>query len=126
MRRPWARPRVGARSPWGTIQHVTSPVSGRSDIIAVGTAGHGGLWVTPELAKRLPRDWETFVGPYWNGGLPVHHWHEQDCDAVMLLALLGMAQHREGAQNVARGGGYLARNWTRIEQSGFPTIGEAQ
>ena len=60
-------------SPWGPVQSQTVFADG---IILVTTAGHGGLWLSPERQARMPESCRQT--PYSSGG-----WYEEDCDALL-------------------------------------------
>jgi hypothetical protein len=71
-------PTVGSSSPWGAIQYLT-PLG--PDAVAVSTASHGGIWVTPAALARIPAPLRTLR--HSGAG-----WFEEDCDwAIPYLAL---------------------------------------
>jgi hypothetical protein len=47
---------VGSSSPWGAIQHLT-PLG--PDAVAVSSASHGGIRVSPEALARIPAPLRT-------------------------------------------------------------------
>ena len=63
-------------SPWGTIQSC-DPMSVEG-IYFVSTAGHGGIYVAPELRGRIPREAVESAFVYQSRGL--EGWFEEDCD----------------------------------------------
>ena len=58
-------------SPWGQIQSVTEIVPG---IAIVSTSSHGGIWLDPEHAARVPAE---IVNKSF---LEKANWWEEDCD----------------------------------------------
>jgi len=50
-------------------------------IVVVGTASHGGIWLSPERVERLPEVLRSKTLP----------WFEEDCDAA--LVILAFAEH---------------------------------
>lgn len=67
-------------SPWGNVQHAEQTAPG---LIAVSTAGHGGLWLAPERREAMAAAFPGFRP--WGGGS--FEWLEEDCD-VSLAAIL--------------------------------------
>lgn len=66
-------------SPWGPIQHQVTLAPG---IVQVSTAGHGGIWISPERLAEMPEDIRTAKN---YSGDP--QWFEEDCDwAKVILA----------------------------------------
>jgi hypothetical protein len=62
------------QSPWGSIQHLKK--HGNSGIVSVSTAGHGGIYVPPDLVEKIPKEWrEESAG--WSGS---QNWYEEDCN----------------------------------------------
>ena len=45
------QPKVSSDTPWGKAQDVTWLADG---IVFVGTAGHGGIWVSPARMEEMP------------------------------------------------------------------------
>lgn len=66
-------------TPWGPIQwyHVIT-----QGVVMLSTAGHGGLWISPEKVKELPDEYEPFTRS--------KHWAEEDEDAPLALQYLGL------------------------------------
>ncbi len=72
--------RKPGHSPWGRIEHVETLAAG---VDLVATASHGGLRLSAEVQDRLPAELLTcfYHGPGWA---------EEDCEAPIVLALLGI------------------------------------
>jgi hypothetical protein len=86
-------PRVaGSSSPWGVIQTLT-PLG--PDAVAVTTASHGGLRVSPAAFSRLPRAIQRTA--YSADG-----WFEEDCDWALPYLALGLDTHEPDAPHAAR------------------------
>lgn len=67
-----------SHTPWGATQHHRERFPG---IHFVSTAGHGGVWLSPERRQAMPEPLRH-VGTW--AGLP---WYEEDCDwALVALA----------------------------------------
>lgn len=60
-------------TPWGQTQTCHALGDG---IFTVTTAGHGGIWLSPERMKALPEVCRST--PYSKGG-----WFEEDCDSLI-------------------------------------------
>ncbi len=73
-------PTRGSSSPWGPIQTVT-PLG--PDVVAVTTASHGGLRLSPTALARLPEPIRETR--YSQGG-----WFEEDCDWALPYLALGL------------------------------------
>ncbi len=73
-------PRCGSASPWGPIQTVT-PLG--PDAVAVTTASHGGLRVSPDALARMP---ETIRRTSYSA----NGWFEEDCDWALPYLALGL------------------------------------
>ena len=79
-------------TPWGEAQ-------GEPEIIAEGmsfvtTAGHGGLVLSPDRWLSLPEDVrESLQDPMFA---------EEDCEAVIVLALLGLEMERNHLERAIR------------------------
>lgn len=71
--------RKGMSTPWGAIQHYDVLAEG---VISVGTAGHGGIWLSDERISQLPDHYEPFTGD--------KRWAEEDEDGALVLQYLGM------------------------------------
>ncbi|MBB3892853.1 hypothetical protein GGQ61_003591 [Phenylobacterium haematophilum] len=78
-------PRCGFASPWGAIQTVT-PLG--PDAVAVSTASHGGLCVSPDALARMPA--ATRQTAYSANG-----WFEEDCDWALPYLALGLDAHED-------------------------------
>lgn len=75
------------------IQTLTEIAPG---IISVSTAGHGGIWLSPERRADMPAQYRSV--PTFAGG----DWYEEDCD--WSLVALSFPEHftmaqREGARS---------------------------
>jgi hypothetical protein len=77
-----AAARVGSRTPWGTADHAEILADG---IVVVGTPGHGGVKLSPERQRSVPRALRV------NGG-----WYEEDCEANIPAMLWPEAFARGG------------------------------
>lgn len=70
-------PTSRSMTPWGVVQDRSEIASG---IVFVGTASHGGFWLSPDrlaiLRANLPWLDRTF------SGFP---WFEEDCDAAYVM-----------------------------------------
>lgn len=80
----------GSASPWGAIQTVT-PLG--PDAVAVSTASHGGLRVSPDALARMPA--ATRQTAYSANG-----WFEEDCDWALPYLAMGLDAFEP---NAARG-----------------------
>ena len=60
--------RDGSRTPWGPVQGYTNIADG---IVQVYTAGHGGVRLSPERNRAIPK-------PLRNS----NRWYEEDCEAM--------------------------------------------
>ena len=69
----------GRSSPWGKIQTAHKIVDG---IYSVTTAGHGGLWLSDEKKKKLPKSYKPYTGN--------RRWAEEDEDGTIVLQHLGL------------------------------------
>ena len=87
------------RSPWGDVQFKEQIALG---VTFVATGSHGGLMLDADTQSRLPREVrDCFI----NG----HGWAEEDCEAPIVLTLLGLMQGDEGARAAL----YIARKYNR-------------
>ena len=84
-------PSRGASSPWGPIQTIT-PLG--PDAVAVTTASHGGLRVSPSALARMPA--AIRETPYSGGG-----WFEEDCDWALPYLALGLDAFEPDAARAA-------------------------
>lgn len=73
-------PVVGGSSPWGVIQFVTVKVPGH--VVAVSTAGHGGLWASKEWRAKMPAALLT-PSTFYKTGSP---WFEEDVECLRVMA----------------------------------------
>ena len=88
------------KTPWGDSETVNRI---HPDIILVTTPSHGGIHIFGETAKKIPQEvWSSFIAS--NG------WAEEDCEAVIALAILGMgipglsaASVKKHALNITQG-----------------------
>lgn len=70
------KPHVGSDSPWDRVQWTSEIAAG---LVIVSTAGHGGLWLSPERWQELKRALPNWGEP----GFPNYSalgWLEEDCD----------------------------------------------
>ena len=87
------------RSPWGDVQFSERVGEG---VVFVASASHGGLRLDADAQGRLPREVrDCFI----NG----HGWAEEDCEAPIVLTLLGLMADGEGRQAAL----YIARHFDR-------------
>jgi hypothetical protein len=65
-------------TPWGPSQHTATIADG---ITEVSTAGHGGIFLSPERNDKVPIEWRraSFNGQGLRG------WYEEDCDVVLVI-----------------------------------------
>ena len=88
---------VRMRSPWGDVQEKERIGEG---VTFVATGSHGGLMLAEDAQKRLPREVrDCFI----NG----HAWAEEDCEAPIVLTLLGLSKE------TGRAALYIARQFER-------------
>lgn len=73
-------------SPWGPVDNAEKLAPG---IFFVGTAGHGGIWLSLERQLQLPA-WALKVT---KGYAPKPMWWEEDCEAAVPLYVF---QHEIG------------------------------
>ena len=81
----------GSASPWGAIQTVT-PLG--PDAVAVSTASHGGLRVSPDALARMPA--ATRQTAYSANG-----WFEEDCDWALPYLAMGLDAFEPDAARAA-------------------------
>lgn len=84
-------PQSGAWSPWGLIQ-TANPLG--PDAVAVTTASHGGLRISPEAFARLPV-------PIRRTAFSADGWFEEDCDWALPYLALGLEAHERDAARAA-------------------------
>ena len=65
-------------SPWGRVQKQQQIAPG---IIWVHTAGHGGIWLSPERQAQLPA-WALEIGSQY---CEKPTWWEEDCEAAVVM-----------------------------------------
>ena len=85
QKRPYvkdAAPQIGGQSPWGTIDHMAKLADG---VIFVFTPSHGGVWLSDDRVKEIP---ESIISTNFLG---FRKWWEEDCDAIKVLRVLGLA-----------------------------------
>ena len=80
-------PTIGGASPWGAIDSVT-PI-GDDGAAFVTTAGHGGIYLPPALAARMPPTVVT------DSFLNDAQWWEEDCDWAWPVLFLGLGEPRQ-------------------------------
>lgn len=68
-------PKVGGPSPWGPIQTINRVEDG---ILSVSTAGHGGLWLSPERLAAMPAHLKRPT-TFYKRGSP---WFEEDVEIL--------------------------------------------
>lgn len=78
-------PRCGSASPWGAIQTVT-PLG--PDAVAVSTASHGGLLVSPDALARIP-------AAIRQTAYSANGWFEEDCDWALPYLALDLDAHED-------------------------------
>ena len=84
-------PHLGSSSPWGPIQTVT-PLG--PDAVAVTTASHGGLRLSPAALLRLPDAIQRTA-------YSAEGWFEEDCDWALPYLALGLDAHEPDAARAA-------------------------
>ena len=72
-------------TPWGPPQHTSMVAEG---VVRVVTASHGGLRLLPEAQDRIP-------GEVRNSLMNGAQWAEEDCEEIIVLALLRQTNERE-------------------------------
>lgn len=70
--------KIGSHSPWGTVDHSTSP---RRGVHFVSTPSHGGIAVSKALAEKL-LSVKALEHGHAIGG---YVWFEEDCEAWVPL-----------------------------------------
>lgn len=68
-------PEINGHSPWGIIDYTETRAEG---IVAVGTPGHGGYWLSPKRKQELDA---KFKFNNFAGG----PWYEEDCDMPLVI-----------------------------------------
>ena len=74
------KPVKGGNSPWGKIDDCLEI---NEDFYWVSTPSHGGVWVDPDVAKRLFSIKEKRYAEKWSG---FANWFEEDCAIAIPLA----------------------------------------
>ena len=78
-------------SPWGRVQKQQEILPG---IIVVHTAGHGGIWLSPERQAQLPA-WALEISSSY---CPKPMWWEEDCESqVIMYVFFEEIEKRHGA-----------------------------
>lgn len=72
-------------SPWGQVQDFVRLADG---IVSVSTAGHGGIWLSPERQKEMHGYNDNF--------LHSAEWWEEDCDWAMPYAFFSREIREQG------------------------------
>ena len=80
------------KTPWGDSETVSRI---HPDIILVTTPSHGGIHIFGETAEKIPQE-------VWNSFSHSNGWAEEDCEAVIALAILGMGIPGLSAASVKR------------------------
>ena len=69
----------GMPTPWGPVQWSHEITEG---VVTLGTAGHGGIWLSEEKSKKLPPEYKPFTRS--------NTWAEEDEDGALVLQYLGL------------------------------------
>lgn len=104
-------------TPWGPAQDIEEIAPG---IVSVSTAGHGGIWISPERYEAMPtalRAYPTFTGS--------RGWYEEDSDALIVIAAfpdafpasavasaMGTIEAAQGIAHLPSAFGALHAGWT--------------
>ena len=72
----------GSKSPWGTVDNAYGYPDEGEGIYSVSTPSHGGLWLSADWKKRLPKGYKPHTGN--------KTWAEEDCDAAIVLQAFGL------------------------------------
>lgn len=86
------QPTKGGDSPWGTIQDVEVLEDG---VLFCSTAGHGGVWLSPEKLAKVRR---ALLAPsdFYKAGSP---WFEEDCEILRVYCAFPHLSKRPYADN---------------------------
>lgn len=108
-------PTIGTRSPWGEIDSAHTLIDG---IVTVGTASHGGMWVSPERRAQMP--------PPLRLGRKA--WYEEDCETALVAVAFAReldlnADARVAARKLIVT--YFPDQWGRFCRAELPLILEA-
>jgi len=106
-------PRCGSASPWGAIQTVT-PLG--PDAVAVSTASHGGLRVSPEALARMS-------AAIRQTAYSANGWFEEDCDWALPYLALGLDAHERDAAWAAEVHQAAVRTVQRFHPQHAPLLG---
>lgn len=90
-------------SPWGPVQTCDELAKG---LLAVSTAGHGGIYVPAKQLHRIRPEWRAYAAR-WSGS---EQWYEEDC-AWALVAL----SIPEAFDASARGSALSTLSWLERE-----------
>jgi hypothetical protein len=103
-------------SPWGLVQSQYELAPG---IIKVSTAGHGGIWLSPERQAQLP-GWALQVPSSY---CPKPMWWEEDCEAQIVMYVFW----EEIEQCVGKWPAFLSKEKMAeyLWQCGYPIIPES-
>jgi hypothetical protein len=74
-------------SPWGAVQKQKVLAPG---IVQVFTAGHGGIWLSPERQAQLP-EWAKQIASSY---APKPQWWEEDCEMAIPLLVFYSEVHQ--------------------------------
>ena len=72
----------GSKSPWGTIDNAYGLPDEGEGIYSVSTPSHGGLWLSADWKKKLPKGYKPHTGN--------KTWAEEDCDGAIVLQAFGL------------------------------------
>ena len=86
-------PREGTQTPWGPAQYIDPIAPG---VVFAGTAGHGGVWVHPELFYRVRIVAARYPGAAHLVSSGRRRWFEEDCEAA--LVVLAFPEHHDPRQ----------------------------
>ncbi len=79
----FAAPMEGSSTPWGPAQQASILAPG---IVAVSTASHGGIWLSPESQVRIPAGIRPMNGRCW---------YEEDCEWALVFVLFDAVTGRD-------------------------------
>lgn len=88
-------------TPWGKADNIEELSGG---VKSVSTAGHGGIYVPPDMNKRIPLVFRK--SSFGQNGLK--GWYEEDCDwAIPVYFLRGLVDFGRGAAFADKAGEYV-------------------